>query len=485
MKLRSASIFLLASMLAASLAACAGEGGGEVQTTVPTDSTAPVTEAVTADPDYVPDGLPGQDFGGEEVRILTTTWYDAQKYIYAAETTGEIVNDMLFQSRSVVENRFNVSVALTVDGELGVTNMLFHNAVLAGETVYDILYHHDLQTIQSALNGDFLNMREIESIDFAKPWWTKTSEDFTIADRLYCTSSHLSLAGVYLNYILAINKDLAAAYDLTIPYDDVRAGTWYADDLIAMCREIPQDLNGDGKMGEEDQYGFLSSYYGNMGMQSNFGGAVIGKDTDGNLTVLDNTDRMVSVLEKIEQLYEYGTDAYGADNEYGMPMFVQGQGLFSMTESRVLMDQARDTDFAWGVLPFPKYDESQKEYQSSGCDIYWGIALTADERKEMIGTVIEALSCENYNHVLPAVWEMMLGTKLSDAPDDSDMFAVIRDAQYVDLGYAFSGQSSMLTQMVFLVENTTSGKVASYMDSRMKGLSNFVNKINEAYTELP
>ena len=479
------SAVLLASFIAAALVSCGGSETAPAETDAAADNTAPVTEAVTEDPDYVHDSLGDLDLGGETVSILTTTWYDAFDYIYAAEENGEVVNDALYAARTAAEERLNAKVTLTADKDFGETAKIFHNAVMAGDTVYDILYNHDLETINSALKGDFLNMRDVKTFDFSKPWWTQTTEAFTISNKLYCTSSYLSTAGIYMNYILAVNKDLAASYDIEIPYDDVRAGTWYMDDLIALCQLIPKDLNGDGKMGEEDQYGFLSSYYGNMGIQSDCGGTVLGKGSDGSLVLLDNSEKIVSILEKAERLYEFGTSEYGESNEYGMHMFVAGQGLFSLTESRVLMDRARDTSFSWGVLPFPKFDENQEEYRSAGCDIYWGISLTSADRAENIAAVIEAMSCQNYNNVLPAIWELMLGAKLSDAPDDADMFAVIRDAQYVDLGYAFSGQSAPLTNMVFLLEKTTSGSAISYIESKQEIVQKSIDKILAKYENLP
>lgn len=467
------------------LIACGSDDGAAVTETTASETEAQTT-AETVDPDYVADSLPAADFGGETVNFLTTVWYSAANYIYGAEETGEVVNDALYAARAHVEERFNVNVALTSDGEFEHTAKLFHNMVIAGENNYDLLYNHDLETIKSAMNGDFLNMRELNAFDFSKPWWTKTGEDFTVGGKLYCTSSYFSIGNIYMNYIIAVNKDMAAAYDLTIPYDKARDGVWYLDDMIEMSRAVMKDLDGNGKMEESDQFGFLSSYYGNMGMQSDFGGQVLGKDADGYLCKLDNTDKIVSILEKLEELYTYGTDEYGPGNAFGMHIFADGRGLFSLTESRVLVDQARDTDFAWGILPPPKFDENQKEYASSGCDLYWGIALTAaGERAEMTAAVVEALSCENYNHTLPVVWELMLGSKLSDAQDDADMFAIIRDAQYVDLGYAFSGQSQQLTQLIFLYENTESGKVLSYIDRQQKALDKFIETMNTAYAELP
>ena len=52
------------------------------------------------------------------------------------------------------------------------------------------------------------------------------------------------------------------------------------------------------------------------------------------------------------------------------------------------------------------------------------------------------MSCYNYNQIVPLVWEVILGGKLSDMPDDADMFRIMRDVQYVDLGYACSMMKS-------------------------------------------
>jgi hypothetical protein len=134
-------------------------------------------------------------------------------------------------------------------------------------------------------------------------------------------------------------------------------------------------------------------------------------------------------------------------------------------------------------MPFPKFDELQEDYRSSGYDIYWGIPVPAAERAEMIATLAVAMSCYNYNNVVPKVWELVLGSKLSDSPDDTDMFEIIRDVQYVDLGYAFSGESSRLTQLCFLLQNTDSGSVASYIEKRAN-VAKDLEKINAKFDEV-
>jgi len=103
------------------------------------------------------------------------------------------------------------------------------------------------------------------------------------------------------------------------------------------------------------------------------------------------------------------------------------------------------------------------------------------ENPEMIGTVIEAICCQNYNNVIPQVWETVLGRKLADSPEDAAMFEIMRDIQYVDIGFAFSGESSGLDKLVFLAVNTTSDAVASFIESNKSSAQSGIDKINEFY----
>lgn len=478
---------LLAALTAVSLlCACSGSGSGnnvsiESTADAQTDAQSETIEAETTD-SYVYDDIPDTDYEGADLNILTTTWYEASSYIYAENLNGEVINDALYNDRINIQDRFNVSINLTANDDFGIVATNVDKMALAGDDSYDLVYNHDLKTVGNALKGDFVNLRGIDAIDFSKPWWNGTSEVFTISGKLMFTANTLSLSGIYMNYILSYNKDLAEANGITIPYDDVRAGSWYLDDLIALTQDMAKDIDGDGKLTENDQYGYLTSYFGDMGMQSDLGGTVLTKDENGCLTFIQDENRIVSILEKVERLYENGANSYGASNEYGADLFVKGQGLFMFTEGRILYTKVRSYDIVYGILPFPKYDETQENYQSSGCDIYWGILLPAAGRADMIGTIVSAMSCYNYNNVVPSVWELVLGSKLADSPDDADMFEIIRDVQYVDLGYAFSGESPKLTDLIFLTNKTTSDKVISYIETRRDSVISKLDDLNAVFS---
>lgn len=478
----------ICSFLALLLSVTTWTGCSKTETTETTDTTnGTESKAVeTEETDTtVRDDLPEKDFGGADMQILTTTWYEATKYIYAAEETGEVINDALFAQRAEVEDRFNVVIECTATEDLSGVSNTIHNLAIAGDDTYDLAYNHDLKSINNALKGDFYDLRKVDIIDFDKPWWNGSTEVFTIQGKLPCTANPLALSGIYMNYVLAVNKGIAADMQIEIPYESVRQGTWYLDDLISLAELATIDLDGNGTLDYDDQWGLLTGSYGQMGMQSDLEGTVLDKDENGNLQFVDTLEHTIAILEKTDKLMEYTVDDYGAANAFGVDLFIANKGLFMFAENRNLYETVRESDISYGILPFPKFDENQKEYRSSGCDIYWGIPLSSAGNSELVGYCVEAMSCYNYNYVVPQVWDTVLGGKLADSPDDYDMFSIIRDVQYVDLGYAFSGENAKLSDLIFLIQKTDAGSAVSFIESRRDAVATLIDKINATYAEMP
>lgn len=148
-----------------------------------------------------------------------------------------------------------------------------------------------------------------------------------------------------------------------------------------------------------------------------------------------------------------------------------------------MYSKVRSYDVNFGILPFPKYNEDQQEYSAAGYDIYWAIPLTT-LNTDVAGTVVCAMSCYNYNQIVPLVWEVILGGKLSDMPDDADMFRIMRDVQYVDLGYACSMMKSDLQELVFLLYYTKPGQVASALKKQEKLANRVLENLNKTFDSL-
>ena len=477
---------LLACLLAAlALTGCSEKAAdGSASSDNAASSPAGAENAPDAEPedDIIRDDLPDKDFGGADFAILTTSWYNAKKYIYADELNGEVVNDALYNQRARVSERFNVNITCNDDDDLDPVSAKTHNLVISGDDSYAITYSHDNMTMNNGLKGDFCNLRSFEILDFSKPWWQGTSQVFTIQGKLFATANSMAMSGIYMNCTVSFNKSLMTDLQLEYPYEKVRNGEWYMDDMISMAEVGTQDLDGNGKLDAKDQWGFLTASYGWLQFQSDLGAGCMEKDEEGNVRFTGNVDKMVSVMEKFDALDEFTQTSSGTD--YNVQMFAEGRGLFMFSENRNLYESMRDTDISYGILPAPKFDELQENYASAGYDIYWGVLLSSSAHEELISYCLESISCENYNNVIPAVWEAVLGSKLADAPEDTEMFYIIRDVQYVDLGYALSQSIAGLSSIVFLKTNTTAGQTASFIQKLQKSLSKGTDRLNKSYAEL-
>lgn len=475
MKKRIISALLLASMV---LTVSCGTANTPV-----TDTETTADTVQEQNENYVDPGLTPANFE-KDFNIYTSDFYNCENWIYSAENDGEIMALNLYRGRSHVEETYGVTINIEVQPDPYTMRSIFHNMMMSGDTTYQLLYNHDTCTMTNAMNGDFQNIMNLSPyIDMSKPWWSGTTEMFTIDGKLLFTSTCLDLSSIFLNFLLVYNKTLAANNNLDIPYDDIIAGEWYMDDFIALTQGLNQDLNGDTVINENDQFGLATSKYAMMGLQSALGAGML-INNEGVIELNTDMDRLVGVLEKWEKLMENGTHTFGEVNGGGEELFINNQAVFMLGEARNLYNTVRQSDVVYGILPVPKYDETQTDYASAGCALYWAIPVTVPEEDlECVGTVIQALSAYNYNYTVPAVWETILGGKLSESDEDAAMFEIIRGSQYVDLGFAFSLQSKQLEELVFALENTSSDKISSYFAMRKSAANFAVKEINTFYQD--
>lgn len=414
---------------------------------------------------YVADNLPEYDFDGEKVIILAPTWRNTPDYILQKTFKGgDIVSEAMVKAYYTVAERFNMEIELLLLGDQKVTQSKVETEAISGEKMYDIVYNHDLRTVANAINGCFLDIKTMENVNLDNPWWTASSKKFQVADKLYFTSSYLGIWAPYMNFGLYYNKVMAEENGITIPYDDIKAGEWYIDDLIQLTKNMKYDIDGDGLITpENDNYGFVTGYHGNVAAQTNLLGTFIEQTSNGGNKINVNVSKASSYMDKMSELYSNGLGNYEGVESNNISVFKGGRSLFIYTETRILVENLNDIKFAWGVLPFPKYDDSQEEYSSAGYDLFWGVNKNMYDRTEIISTAIEALSCQNYNKVIPTIWEKVFGNRLADMSIDYQMVAIVRDTTFVNPDYVYSDQIMGMSNLLNLWDTSDESGVASYI----------------------
>lgn len=99
---------------------------------------------------------------------------------------------------------------------------------------------------------------------------------------------------------------------------------------------------------------------------------------------------------------------------------------------------APNLTFNWGILPYPKYDETMEEYQSYLQRYIYAMIPVILTDTDATGAVLEALSSEIYHSVIPEYVEVSLKVRYSPDEGTSRMFDIIRNNIVSDPGQVYS-----------------------------------------------
>jgi len=416
-----------------SLCACSSE---------PSPSTTPDTtkaneEMTTISIDYEPDELPDLDFGNETITILSlektegTERSDYESEFTVEELSNNIVSDSIYNREIFVEDRLNVDIQSIKSGN--VTNEI-DKALTSGDDNYDIIVHANHILSKYTFEDYLVDLYSVEHLDLDKPWWSgKFNSEVEFFDNLYLTTGSACLSLIRNTYAMYFNKALVDDYLEQLPelgdlYSLVNDGKWTWDKFVELGGGIYQDLNGNSKRDYEDLYGIAyNAHCAIDAMWSGFNIDVFSKDSDGWFELNVNEDKLYNSLEKMHtMLYETNGSICNnvADDKgisyYSSAMdtyFASGTNLFWIGNIGYAETQSlRNMQDDYGMLPYPKYDESQKEYYSYSHDTYGAVAIPVTSTKQdMAGAVLEAMASYSYRHTMPLFLDTVLkGQYMSD-----------------------------------------------------------------------
>ena len=259
-------------------------------------------------------------------------------------------------------------------------------------------------------------------------------------------------------------------------YSEVREGTWTWDNFYSIVGNIYVDENGNGRKDKGDRFGIIgdNSYY--YCIQEDFELSAYKKD-ENMIPYLDmDIEKVDAYVEKMRAMF--AADSYlDVEEQY----FATGNSAFVFCQVKDINNYYRDSEVKYGIFTYPKFDENQKDYINCCTDVPWGIPknVTGD-RLDLIGTVTEAMSCYNYNNVLPAYYETAIKARTADAPDDAEMLSIISDTRTISFSYTYSLTYNNIVNGC--VENNA--EVASYFKKNEKVATKTLAKMIENYEKM-
>ena len=431
-------LFLLTAALL--LSASCGEASVDGKTTTPDSSGDDIKESDSAATETeLSDDLGKYDFGGRTFSIYTRTTPLFYPYLDRQEATGDTIDDAVYNRNRKLEERFNFSFDeqyydYTVEGNDAPRKLL-----LAGDDTYQLYVGRCVHMFNYASEGYFYKIDDLTAINTEKPYWnSQLYDNLSIGNAHYFAVGDFNISAFDFTHVLLFNKKMIDDLNLGDIYSTVLDGKWTFDRFGEMSRAAVSDVNGDSVMDENDQYGYTS-----LGKQvlPGFwiaGGALSMKKNDGQLVYTAPTDqKFIDVCQKVFEI-TWNDNIWHrvpitVDREEEMQMFCDGKALFT-DSSCFQISLTRDAATDFGIIPYPKYDETQDKYYSriEGCELF-GVPLTNTD-PEMTSVILEAMACESRKIVIPAYYEVALKVKFTRDEESSKMLDIAFENRVFDYG---------------------------------------------------
>ena len=426
------AILLAALMTAGSFVSCGEKDTAETQAAADTEA-AEVVETEEVDP------FADMDLGGESIRMMVSSrekdgivpsLFAIQ---HGEELTGEVVSDAVYNRNIEVEEMLNIKLEFTADDQSHETiGASLTQMLTAGDDAYELIIHELFPLATLSVQNSFLNVFNIPHLDFSRDYWYDdymSDTSFASEDKRYILAGDYFLDVYRSAHALYFNKDrftdlYGAPEEL---YDLVLEGGWTHDVFLQYSEGAYQDINGDGQRDKDDLYGF--STYGYWGPIIPW---VIGADItfleyneDGSPYFAMNNERSIKLLEQLNKIF-HGEGAYDYQADFSLA-FINGSSLFGGYHRVAHMENFRDMEADLGILPIPKMDDSQENYITSSHDTTnVGVIPITCSKSDIIGAVLEVLSRESAENVIPAYYETSLKTKYVRDDQSAQILDIIR-----------------------------------------------------------
>ncbi len=301
---------------------------------------------------------------------------------------------------------------------------------------FQLIVHELFPLASLSMEGIFLNAKEGKYFDFTQDYWYQNyMSDLTFGnnERTYLLAGDYFMDVLRSSHALLFNKTLLEKIDVEPAeiYEHVRNGTWTQKTFLDYVKLCYEDADNDGEKSSGDVYGFgYNTCWGPMipfVVSSDV--TFIENEEDGHPVFAMKNERSQTVLENLNDIfwstsshdYSGATDGVNLDKA-----FSSGKVLFSGYQRVNSLEKFRGMTDPYGILPYPKLNEDQKEYITSSHDTTGvGAIPSISTRLDETSAVLEMLS-EESDAVMDKYYEDSLKVKFARDDDSWDMLDIIR-----------------------------------------------------------
>lgn len=440
------------TLMAGLLAAC-GKGKGNEGTTTEERTDVNGTTGTEEETDQwgqktyddvVPKGL---DYDDAKVNILMreTNGSDPRQYEWYTE------------SLDLTEGADGVAVAIwnrnqQIQEELGIRlnfikkplaemDAAISNAYNGGGVGVDLISHYHYYATSMATMGYYKNVMDpaFTYLHLSNPYWNQnfikyaTTQGTNASDRLFVLNGDMNLSTFMTTFCMYFEKNLLrniCQMDASELYQQTLEGKWTIDSLISLVKDTAtlEDASYDA---EKNIYGFTSHHdvHAYDGFLAAFDIDLTRVDDKGHHKLLNSMSqsKMQAAADKLINFYRT-SDVYllgknpndvTYDANYTTPVaaFRQSRSIFCVAGMGDYKHLSEMPDNSWGLLPLPKYEETQTSYYAGVQDSHNTVAVMYASTKnyEMLSAVLELFASKSYATVRPELFNRVIkGQKMQD-----------------------------------------------------------------------
>lgn len=487
---RAIACMLFAALLVQLVSCGSIEGSLESENIGETPATTQVEETVATT--YL-DAIPAVDLGGVTINTLVREECEDE---FSADLTGDVIDEAVYNRNLTLEERFSCKLTYTAQpgswDHASEFQDTIRGTVMAGDATYDLVTGQS--NIIQPLNqeGVFVNFLDEENLDLSKPYWVDSYTDgINLAGKVCTLCGDFALSSFSQANVIFFNKSVMDDYGMEYPYDMALEGNWTLTKMLTMAEDVTTDLNGDQVLDASDLLGFcaygnsVQPFFSSCGLEYTQVGA------DGKRELCTPSDAMIEIADTVNNFCHSNSflNAMAVFENVGglgleSPMaesFMEGKYLFM---GMVLqgIEYLRDMEVDFGILPYPKAEESQKEYRTTILRRYTVAAIpgtAADSGNSAL--ILEAMAAEGYDKIIPKYYEIALKNKYIRDESSSQVLDLIKSSLYlefVDLYYTdLGGMSDFFAGYVM---DSKAGTFASSWEKNSNTWSVKLEKLYEA-----
>jgi len=459
---------------------------GNKDTTVPSTTETPDTSLPTDSNGYLLDNLPNDLNFNSTYTILG--WKTSRDEFYVEKTTGDTINDAIFNRNAAVESRLGVTLEYNIiDGDNSKQTEFVQAAVTSIKSsagAYDSIGCYSMCGGTLATQGAILNLLEQDYLDFDMPWWSESMVDLsTINGKMYFASGDISDEFLYNLMFLIFNTQMIDDLNLNDPRNMTLDGTWTLDELFSMSAGAYSNLDSDPSKSMGDQFGLIIPNQVHIDAFFSGCGLRISEPNTENLIQLSDDftgDKTYDLIVDLCKFLYVSNDAAYYTN--GFSIINEGRTLFASVQGSTLTTM-RDIDWEYGIVPYPKADTSQDNYYTNLGFAYTNHCIPNDAKNPaMSAAVIECLASEAYRKTSPAIFDTTFKYKYSNNPLDAQMFDIIKSNIFIDSARIFSSSFVWAQSPVSLFRSCIMNNNTSWA-STISGQKDYINNIFKTISE--